>query len=43
MNRLHNAPSRQRKVNEFRGLTMPEHCAFTFVALHNGPVLILFK
>jgi len=42
VNRVHNGPCRQRKVNEFRGLTMAEHCAFAFAALynalHNGPL-----
>ena len=39
LNRVYNAPFRQRKVNKVRGLTMPEHCTFAFAALYNGPLL----
>jgi len=39
VNRVYNAPLRQRKVNKDRGLTMPEHCTFAFAALYNGPLL----
>jgi len=42
VNRVYNGPCRQRKVNEFRGFTMPEHCTFALAALynalHNGPL-----